>query len=85
MLVCSPAQYAAGVAPVGTTVYYPFGGAVDSYTFKGDPAGESWHPRFTYHGFQFVEVGGWPSAGPKPTAANFKQLVVHSDNTPLGA
>ncbi len=32
--------------------------ATDFYTLRGDPGGETWTPRFTYHGFQFVEVTG---------------------------
>jgi alpha-L-rhamnosidase len=29
--------------------------ATDFYTLRGDPGGETWQPRFTYHGFQYVE------------------------------
>ncbi|MDW5598591.1 family 78 glycoside hydrolase catalytic domain [Conexibacter stalactiti] len=32
----------------------------DTYTLSGDPAGETWEPRFTYHGFRYVEVTGYP-------------------------
>ena len=32
--------------------------ATDHYTAKGDPAGETWHPRFTFHGFRYVEASG---------------------------
>src|SRR5439155_20405071 len=45
----------------------------DRYTFKGDGV-ETWHPRFTYHGFQYVEVAGFPG---KPTAENPRGRVVH--------
>lgn len=31
----------------------------DSYTLKGGSV-EEWSPRFTFHGFQYVEVVGWP-------------------------
>lgn len=31
----------------------------DVYTTKGNGP-ETWHPRFTYHGFQYVEVSGFP-------------------------
>jgi len=31
----------------------------DSYILKGDGA-ETWHPRFTIHGFRYVEVVGYP-------------------------
>ena len=32
--------------------------ATDCYTCKGDPEGETYTPRFTYHGFQYVELTG---------------------------
>ncbi|WP_439590857.1 family 78 glycoside hydrolase catalytic domain [Microbacterium sp.] len=34
--------------------------STDAYTFAGRPEGEDWEPRFTFHGFQYVEVDGWP-------------------------
>jgi len=33
----------------------------DSYIVKG-PGEETWEPRFTYHGFRYVEVTGYPGA-----------------------
>lgn len=33
--------------------------ATDTYILKGDPNGEIYMPRFTYHGFQYVEVSGF--------------------------
>ena len=79
----------------GITAYYPFGGAVDVYTLRGNSSnstgqgkgggGESWHPSFTYHGFQFVELSGWPAASAPPTVATLVKRVVHSDNAPLSA
>jgi alpha-L-rhamnosidase len=50
--------------------------ATDSYTLKGSPAGESWRPTFTYHGFRYVQVEGFPG---KPTAANLEGQVIHTD------
>ena len=47
--------------------------ATDVYTLKGG-AGEVWEPRFTYHGFRFVEVAGYPGA---PTSAAIEGRVVH--------
>jgi len=35
--------------------------ATDFYTCKGDPAGESWTPRFTFHGFRYAQISGLPS------------------------
>lgn len=38
-----------------------------TYTLKGSPEGESWHPQFTYHGFRYVLVSGAVPAGePNP-------------------
>lgn len=36
--------------------------ATDTYVLRGDPKGETWSPRFTYHGFQYVEVTGLKEA-----------------------
>jgi alpha-L-rhamnosidase len=53
--------------------------AQDFYTCKGDEAGETYEPRFTFHGFQFVEVSNFPGT---PTLESVTGLVLHSD-TPL--
>ncbi len=53
--------------------------ATDEYILRGDPAGETWMPQFTYHGFQYVELTGFPG---KPTADAVTGIVLHSD-TPL--
>src|SRR6185312_12613959 len=46
--------------------------ATDTYVLKGDAAGESFTPAFTYHGFRYVQVEGYPAA---PTAADLDGLV----------
>ncbi|MEI2727270.1 MAG: family 78 glycoside hydrolase catalytic domain [Verrucomicrobiota bacterium] len=53
--------------------------ATDFYTMAGDKNGETWTPRFTYHGFQFVEITGLPA---RPTLDTVTGLVLHND-TPL--
>ncbi len=53
--------------------------ATDTYTLKGDPKGETWTPRFTYHGFQYVEVTGYPG---KPALDAITGIALNSD-TPL--
>jgi len=53
--------------------------ATDFYILKGDPAGETYEPRFTYHGFQFVELTGLAE---KPTLDTVTGIVIHSD-TPM--
>jgi alpha-L-rhamnosidase len=47
----------------------------DQYILKGQ-GHETWEARFVYHGFQYVEVTGFPG---KPTLANLKGRVVHTD------
>ncbi|GAB3601566.1 family 78 glycoside hydrolase catalytic domain [Microbacterium tumbae] len=34
--------------------------STDHYTLAGRTEGEEWEPRFTFHGFRYVEVDGWP-------------------------
>lgn len=52
---------------------------IDTYILKGDPQGEQWTARFTYHGFQFVEVTGLTET---PTLETVTGLVLHND-TPM--
>jgi alpha-L-rhamnosidase len=49
--------------------------AEDTYTLRGKGR-EVYEPRFTYHGFRFVEVRGFPG---KPTLASLEGRVVHDD------
>lgn len=53
--------------------------AIDHYILRGDRQGEEWTPRFTFHGFQFVEVTGYPGTPGKDAITG---IVLHSD-TPL--
>lgn len=47
--------------------------ATDVYTLKGGRA-EVWEPRFTYHGFRYVEMRGYPG---RPGADALEGRVVH--------
>ncbi|MDT0165457.1 family 78 glycoside hydrolase catalytic domain [Actinotalea sp. AC32] len=49
--------------------------ATDRWTLAGT-GDETWSPRFTFHGFRYAEVSGWPGAL-DPTA--IEAVVVHSD------
>lgn len=49
--------------------------AIDTYILKGDGE-EVWEPRFTFHGFRYVEVTGL--AG-QPTKDSITGIVIHSD------
>lgn len=52
----------------------------DFYTCKG--AGEEvWEPRFTFHGFRYVELTGYPGAPPLEAITG---IVAHSDTPPAG-
>ena len=53
--------------------------ATDYYVLRGDPAGETYMPRFTFHGFQYVELTGYPG---EPGLDAITGVVLHSD-TPL--
>ncbi|MFM2221076.1 MAG: alfa-L-rhamnosidase [Verrucomicrobiota bacterium] len=55
--------------------------ATDTYMAKGDPDGETWSPRFTFHGFRYVEITGFTEQPPLETITG---LVMHSD-TPLAS
>jgi alpha-L-rhamnosidase len=52
----------------------------DSYTLKGKGT-ETWHSRFSYYGFQYIEVTGFPG---KPTAKNFRGYFIYSAVPPVG-
>ncbi len=56
--------------------------ATDSYILRGDPAGEVFQPSFTYHGFRYVQVKGYPG---RPTLADLDGLVIQSDLAVTGA
>jgi alpha-L-rhamnosidase len=56
--------------------------ATDFYTLRGDPAGETWSPRFTYHGFQYVELTGLDG---KPSLDALTGLVIHNDTRLTGS
>ncbi|MDV6331173.1 alpha-L-rhamnosidase [Asticcacaulis sp. 201] len=50
--------------------------ATDTYTFRGDPKGETYEPRFTYHGFRYVQISGLAAA---PTKGDLAGIVIHTD------
>ncbi|QPC84160.1 glycoside hydrolase family 78 protein [Phototrophicus methaneseepsis] len=86
-----------GSAPAGTTVVLRFAEvlnpdgslyttnlrqarATDSYTFKGEGE-EIWQPRFTFHGFRYVELNGYPG---EVTTETITGVVVHSEMAQTG-
>ncbi|KAH6662289.1 bacterial alpha-L-rhamnosidase-domain-containing protein [Halenospora varia] len=40
---------------------------------------EIWEPKFTYHGFRYVEVTGWPCNDGVPALEDLVAIVVHTD------
>ena len=56
--------------------------ATDRFVLAGTGAPESFEPQFTYHGFRYVEVAGWPGT---PTADDVEGVIVHSACREVGA
>ena len=58
-----------------------FAAATDRYILKGEGV-ETWEPRFTFHGFRYAEIDGWPGErlpdGSFPDGA-VRAVVCHSD------
>ena len=86
-----------GSAPAGTTVTLRFAEVlnpdgslytdnlrtarvIDYYTFKGDGE-EVWEPKFTYHGFRYVELSGYPGPVTRDTITG---VVLHSEMKSTG-
>jgi len=70
-------RYAEILNPDGTINIKPnrTAKATDIYILKGEGI-EVYEPRFTYHGFRYVEVSGFPGV---PSIDNLQGIVVHTD------
>ncbi|WDF69081.1 family 78 glycoside hydrolase catalytic domain [Sphingobacterium oryzagri] len=55
--------------------------ATDEYILKGGEE-EEWEPRFTYHGFRYVEVDGFPG---EVKTSDFTGRVVYDDMATIGS
>ncbi|MBE2268426.1 MAG: family 78 glycoside hydrolase catalytic domain [Anaerolinea sp.] len=75
-------QFAEAVYPDGTvnTENLRAARARDTYIVKGGSV-ESWEPRFTYHGFRYIQVEGFPG---EPTLESLEIRVVRSAVEPTG-
>lgn len=86
-----------GSAPAGTTVILRFAEvlnpdgtiyttnlraarATDNYTFSGEGE-EVWEPKFTFHGFRYVELSGYPGPVDNDTITG---VVLHSEMEQTG-
>jgi alpha-L-rhamnosidase len=54
--------------------------ATDRYVLRGGEP-ETWEPRFTFHGFRYVEVEGWPG---QLTTDSMTAVVLHTDLRRIG-
>jgi alpha-L-rhamnosidase len=52
-----------------------YAAATDTYTLAGDRE-ETWEPRFTFHGFRYAEIEGWPD---ELRLDDVLAVVLHSD------
>jgi alpha-L-rhamnosidase len=53
----------------------------DYFTLKGDESGEVFEPTFTFHGFRYVEVTGYPG---EPDESVLTGIVLHTECPPTG-
>ncbi len=53
---------------------------IDSYICRGGGE-EIWEPRFTYHGFRYVEITGWPGI---PAKNELTGVMLHTDLRMVG-
>lgn len=58
-----------------------YAAAIDTYTLAGNPEGEILEPRFTFHGYRYAEISGWPGDF-DPAAVT--SIVLQSDLRPTG-
>lgn len=80
------AHYGEKLMPDGTVDardehhYFRQGFQTDRLTLAGGR--EHWHPHFSYKGFRYVQVDGWPGGKPLPGAVTAQ--VVHTDVAETG-
>ena len=55
--------------------------ATDHFTLRGDAGGETFEPRFTFHGFRYVEL---ETRGPEVEIEELAAVALHSDLVPTG-
>ncbi len=87
-------RFAETVNPDGTLDYRSTGAFAtqciqqDIYIARGDKGGETWTPRFTYHGFRYMEITGYHDLrayGMEPDTDFAKLLVLSTDLRSTGS
>ncbi len=76
-------NFAEVLTPDGSSIYTEnlrTARATDYYTFKGSGE-EIWEPKFTFHGFRYVQLDGYPGAITPDTITG---VVLHSDMAQTG-
>jgi alpha-L-rhamnosidase len=56
--------------------------ATDTFVLKGLPGRETFEPHFTFHGFRYVEISGYPGT---PTTNDLRGIVAGSDVPATGS
>ncbi|CAG8950953.1 hypothetical protein HYFRA_00006350 [Hymenoscyphus fraxineus] len=56
--------------------------AMDTIVLSGESI--EWEPKFTFHGFQYVQVEGWPSESGTPSFEDIEAVVIHTDMEQTG-
>lgn len=56
----------------------------DSFILAGTGEAETWAAKFSYKGFQYLKISGWPGADPPPLSA-FTAEVIHTDAPETGS
>lgn len=54
----------------------------DRYILSDDPGVQTWEPSFSYKGFQYIQVDGYPGV---PDASDVQAEIVHSDVASAGS
>ena len=68
------------IDPASTGIHVTGNTQTDIYICKGDGV-ETWEPRFTYHGFQYVQIEGLKN---KPTLDQFTGWLIRTDAERIG-
>jgi alpha-L-rhamnosidase len=57
--------------------------AVDNLILGGEEI--EWEPKFTFHGFRYVQVDNWPTNGGTPRLEDIKAIILHTNMEETGS